>query len=236
MATLTHITFTGVDERTDIDSLLDIQARYPRAEFGMLMAVEPTKRPNRYPDPRGAMARRILFGSVRKGVNLSAHLCGGLAREAAYGNWDNVYRHCPCFPSFQRCQLNIVRLEDVEDPVGHFAPPTLDELIIQQHGADKCDAFLAIPDKYRRGVLLDASGGKGVYADPAILEGPYHVGYAGGLNPGNVRGFVETLLADSRVGDFWIDMETGVRTSDDWLNLDQVEAVLETVYDLISHE
>lgn len=234
MATLTHITFTGVDERTDIGRLLDIQARYPRAEFGMLIAAEPTKRPNRYPDPRGAMARRLL-DSVQKGVNLSAHLCGGLAREAASRNWDDVYRFCPGFPSFRRCQLNIARLKDVEGPVGHFAPPTLDELIIQQYGADKCDALLAIPNKYRRGVLLDASGGKGIYADPAILEGPYHVGYAGGLNADNVRAFVDTLMNDPRVGAFWIDMETGVRTSDDWLDLDKVEAVLDTVQDIILH-
>ncbi len=232
MATLTHITFTGVDERTDLGRLLDIQARYPRAEFGMLMATEPAKRPNRYPDPRGAMALR-LYDNVRLGLNLSAHLCGALAREAARGDWDGVYRHCPGFPSFRRCQLNIVRLADVVGPVGLVAPPTLDELIIQQHGADRCDAFLAIPDKYRRGVLLDASGGKGVYAEPAILEGPYHVGYAGGLGPDNVRAFVETLLKDSRVGNFWIDMETGVRTSDEWLDLDKVEAVLKTVQDFI---
>lgn len=56
MATLTHITFTGVDARTDTGRLLTIQARYPLAEFGVLMAAEPVKRPNRYPDPRGAMA------------------------------------------------------------------------------------------------------------------------------------------------------------------------------------
>lgn len=83
MATLTHITFTGVDERTNIGRLLDIQARYPRAEFDMLMAAEPAKRPNRYPDPRGAMARRLL-DSVKKGVNLSAHLCGGLCIPEMY--------------------------------------------------------------------------------------------------------------------------------------------------------
>lgn len=232
MAKLTHVTFTGVDEHTDVDRLLAVQARYPKTEFGMLMAGEPTKRPNRYPDPQGPMALR-LYDSVRKGLNLSAHLCGALAREAARGDWSGVERHCGDFPSFRRCQLNIVRLKDVEGPVGYFAPPTLDELIIQQRGADECGAFLDLPDKYRRGVLLDASGGKGTYSEPTILEGPYHVGYAGGLNPANVRSFMKILLEDPRVGDFWIDMETGVRTPDDWLDLEKVEAVLENLEDII---
>ena len=42
-------------------------------------------------------------------------------------------------------------------------------------------------------------------------------------------------MNDSRVGDFWIDMETGVRTSDDWMDLDKVEAVLDTVQDFVHH-
>ena len=35
------------------------------------------------------------------------------------------------------------------------------------------------------------------------------------------------LMENEQVGDFWIDMESGVRT-DDWFDLDKVTKVLET--------
>ena len=33
---LKHITFTGIDARTDLQELQDIQRQYPLAEFGVL--------------------------------------------------------------------------------------------------------------------------------------------------------------------------------------------------------
>jgi len=232
MANLLHVTFTGIDDNTDASWLLGIRTQYPKVEFGMLMAVEPVKRSGRFPDPEGPAARGF-YEAARRGLGLSAHLCGSLAKEAAKGEWGAVMEHCPEFSAFSRCQLNIAHVKDVPAAVVTGMPGTLREVIVQQKGAGSCEAFLQIPRKDGYSVLLDASGGHGVYAEPVVLEGPYKVGYAGGLNPDNVRGFLESLLADVRVGDFWIDMESGVRTGDDLFSPGKVEAVIRNIEDLL---
>lgn len=48
---LTHITFTGVDEWTDIDQLVDIQRRYPKVEFGVLVSRKWQENNDRYMSP-----------------------------------------------------------------------------------------------------------------------------------------------------------------------------------------
>jgi hypothetical protein len=53
------------------------------------------------------------------------------------------------------------------------------------------------------------------------------VGYAGGISPDNVEKKLRTLLEYDSDERFWIDMETRVRTEDEWLDLDKVERVLE---------
>ena len=50
--------------------------------------------------------------------------------------------------------------------------------------------------------------------------------HAGGFNPENVADKLHYLLTNDEVGDFWIDMESGVRTEDDWFDLDKVRRVL----------
>lgn len=232
MANLTHITFTGIDEQTDINRIVDIQMRYPKAEFGMLMCMETVKHPNRFLDPESKTAYNTYKAASQK-LRLSAHLCGMLALDAAEGNWKTVMQYCPSFGAFLRCQLNLTRLPYTPDIIDtDNMPDTLSELIIQQKNTDNCCRFLTIKDKSRISVLLDASGGHGIFTAPTPLSGPYHVGYAGGLDSHNVSGFVKSLMNDPRVGDFWIDMETGVRTND-WLDLDKVEAVLKAVYDIL---
>ena len=77
---LKHITFTGLDERTDVNELKIIQKAFPFVEFGVLMSKNWQTNGNRYPDPE-SIAR-----FTDQGLNLSAHLCGRIAREAYTGN------------------------------------------------------------------------------------------------------------------------------------------------------
>ena len=77
-------------------------------------------------------------------------------------------------------------------------------------------------------VLLDASGGQGIDTPIKVLpnaDKPFKVGYAGGINPDNVADKLAYLIQHNEVGDFWIDMESGVRT-DDWFDTDKVRRVL----------
>jgi phosphoribosylanthranilate isomerase len=83
-------------------------------------------------------------------------------------------------------------------------------------------------------VLLDASGGQGI--DTPVEVAPafsaLKVGYAGGINPDNVAEKLTYLLEHVETGDFWIDMESGVRTND-WFDLDKVYTVLEICQSII---
>jgi phosphoribosylanthranilate isomerase len=106
------------------------------------------------------------------------------------------------------------------------------ELIVQQRDADNIALYESTRDVYHGGtmknrlsVLLDASGGQGIDTPINVLNGVSKVGYAGGFNPDNVAGKLEYLLKNVKLGMFWIDMESGVRT-DDWFDTSKVRRVL----------
>lgn len=68
MSNLKHITFTGVDSKTDIAALQELQRKYPLAEFGVLTSYKWFENGNRYPDP-------AFIEELRgKGLNLALHI------------------------------------------------------------------------------------------------------------------------------------------------------------------
>ena len=60
------------------------------------------------------------------------------------------------------------------------------------------------------------------------LCGAPKAGYAGGIGPGNVYDKAKELFLNENVEDFWVDMESGVRT-DDWFDLNKAEKVIQQV-------
>ena len=48
---LTKVTFTGVDERTDLKRLARLQRAFPFAEFGFLISKDWRQNGNRFPNP-----------------------------------------------------------------------------------------------------------------------------------------------------------------------------------------
>lgn len=222
---LTSITFTGIDKRTDIDRLQQIQEDYPYVEWGVLLSYNWRENGNRYPDPI------ILDDLEYKGLRLSAHLCGGMARDVADGETQKMYETINWnFDIFSRCQLNTnvsARYQELRSmrPFDR----NLKEVILQINGPVSLDNWLRYCEKPlpHVGYLMDASGGRGIESPIEVFDNPdIHIGYAGGINPDNVKGKLTQLLNHSSYGKFWIDMETGVRT-DDWLDLDKVEQVLQ---------
>jgi phosphoribosylanthranilate isomerase len=74
--------------------------------------------------------------------------------------------------------------------------------------------------------LFDTSGGRGEI--PLAVPGHNKarlVGFAGGITPENVLRWIGSVNAQN----YWIDMESGVRT-DDWLDLDKCEAVCRAIW------
>lgn len=229
MANLKHITLTGIDDRTDIKELVRLQRRYPLAEFGVLLSWSRQGSERRYP------SYQTIAKFCRADLNLSAHICGSAAREFAKGN-DNILRYLfdqidRDSVSFQRMQLNLAGF-----PAEKFAPlPTAwgstQEIILQRLSIDEYELY-----RQRLGdhpsILLDASGGCGRESPLVTLEDPYKVGYAGGFGPGNVEEKLSTLLQDPKVNNFWVDMESGVR-SFDWFDTAKAEEVLRKCYSII---
>lgn len=223
---LKHVTFTGVDERTDIKALQELQQRFYFAEFGVLTSLHYYENGNRYLTPS-------KFQNFHgKGLNLSLHLCGSIAREAANGRWAEVDRlTLDTLHLFKRVQLNIANRKD--NPSFCWIPFVIwQELIVQQKDVDNMDVFTNTVERWQYhsdpiSVLLDASGGRGVDTPIDILPNKWwKVGYAGGINPDNVEEKLTILMESPKVENFWIDMESGVRT-DDWFDLNKVAKVLE---------
>lgn len=227
MATLKHITFTGIDERTDFDMLCAIQKKHPLVEWGVLASYNWKENGFRYPRPG------FLDWYRGKGLNLSLHCCGRVAHYGALGGWDRINEELlhGNLDLFQRAQLNVANRE--------FNPPyvscrlgPLSEVIIQQRSVEDMSLYKATVEKnsdkhHNFSVLLDASGGRGIDTPiyiPTGLEG-VKIGFAGGINPDNVKEKLQYILKQPNVGDFWIDMESGVRT-DDWFDIGKVLDVL----------
>lgn len=223
---LRHITFTGIDARTDLRELQAIQQQYPLAEFGVLTSYHWIENGNRYPNPQFLPN---LWGSS---LNLSLHLCGSAAHDAAVGEWQKIQEHViGTLNIFKRIQLNIANRQD--NPMKASLPGigmNGQEIIIQQRSISDLAVYLysvqqrCDPDRFS--VLLDSSGGQGIDTPVEILKGDNKVGYAGGISPDNVADKLTYLFENVRDGEFWIDMESGVRT-DDWFDTAKVRRVLE---------
>ena len=220
---LKHVTFTGVDWRTDIDELKTIQNDYPYVEWGVLVAKNWKDNGNRYFNPS------YLEVLENRGLNLSAHLCGSVARAAVRGDMEPYLKWARGHGYiFNRCQLNVSKSE--ENPTSFRYRGDIsnyfNEVILQQESAENCPLFLNSPISDHITVLLDASGGCGINAKIEPMKLPHKIGYAGGINPDNVADKLTFLLESEDVDTFWIDMESGVRT-DDWFDLEKVREVLE---------
>lgn len=169
-------------------------------------------------------------------LNLSLHVCGSATEDAMKGEWgkiDDLVNWNLTF--FDRVQLNVANRKNNPEYVEKPQQSWL-EVIIQQKNVDNLTLYQNTIEKYpeydRFSTLLDASGGLGIDTPIQILETPRKVGYAGGFNPDNVGEKLRYLLENVKQGEFWIDMETGVRTQD-WFDLHKVEWVLEICYNEI---
>ena len=231
---LQHITFTGIDAKTDIKALAEIQQEFPIAEFGVLTSYHWYENGNRYLDP--ALVKKLRG----QGLNLALHICGSAAHDAALGKWEHIDEtiFAPSAPVgielFKRIQLNLAERND--NP--KFCWITLiigQELIVQQRAELELPLFENTLKKWKEGrfphrdtisALLDSSGGRGIDTPLKVWPSSGKIGYAGGFNPDNVEEKLTFLMSHVTQGTFWIDMESGVRT-DDWFDIDKVYKVLQ---------
>lgn len=207
------ITLTGADERTPLSALRRLVDERPALEIGLLYTATPEGR-NRYPSQRWLEeAAHVLCGRC------ALHVCGRRAREMLRrGLVGEITRNV------NRIQIN-GRLE--ADEVLSFCHLYAGHGLITQYREPR-EAF---PSVWRENhaILVDQSGGRGLSPEawkrPATSK---RVGFAGGLGPDNLR---EQLprIASIASGEWWIDLESGLRDSNDWFDVQRCMEVLDIV-------
>jgi len=220
MTTKPHfITFTGADDRTQVADMLGLANAYP-VEFGVLFSPKLTGTP-RYPSADWVSS---LVATSADRLHLSAHICGDYTRELL--DTGTIRDLAPLLASvFGRIQINTSdprALRQLEK-ISAFGESLNVEVILQSRDP------LHFPRYSKVHWLFDASGGRGIQPErwPVDVTGRL-VGFAGGLRSSNVLAAVEVIGSETR--SFWIDMETGVRSSGDQFNIKECARVCELVY------
>lgn len=207
------MTITGIDERTRIADIVRLTEQYPWLEIGMLYTATPEGR-NRYPslewivETASTLANRCALHVCGRGAR-GKLLQGGLVAAT-----DNV----------SRIQIN-GRIDDtiLREACRCFRRSTT---VITQDNRDNV-SFRDVPPFANHAILVDGSGGRGITPTEWFRPATWKpVGFAGGLGPDNLAVELPKIAAVAR-GDWWVDMETGVRT-DDWFDIEKAKRACET--------
>ena len=215
----TFVTLTGVDAATPQTRLIDLSARFPKVEWGILLGRAETPR---YPSID--LINKWADRREQHGLRMALHLCGGFARR-----WiENDAEIVALARRFDRIQVNVVAsridLPMLVDGI-RFVRHTN---IITQHNAANEVLTASVMDCPNHSILFDTSGGRGVAPSAWPISFPGKAcGYAGGLGPDTVAEQL-ALISQVAAAGYWIDMEGQIRTND-LFDLDRCERVLEIV-------
>jgi len=219
---INKVTFTGADNKTDITALKQIQKEFSFVEWGILIASNEGR--NRYP------SEDFILQLKNNGLNLALHLCGKWSRNILT---DGVLELKYDF--FNRYQLNFNFLNSKHDLINYqnLTQAYMDKNFILQYNGSNHIAINKIINQFNTSntnILFDASGGRGTQINE--IKKPFdtiYTGYSGGLNVENTDWICDKIFnhADENTK-VWIDMETGVRTNDEF-DLDKVYKVLRRV-------
>ena len=80
MNNIERISFTGVDSKTDMDRLLDIQSRYPKSEFGVFVGSITTDSADNGILPKLSVVRNFGEVGLKNNTQCTIHLCGNWVR------------------------------------------------------------------------------------------------------------------------------------------------------------
>lgn len=218
---INKVTFTGIDDKTNIKKLQEIQKEFPYVEWGVLIASSPGQ---------GRQPSEDYIESLKDTkLNLALHICSGHSRSIMTdGNLELKYDF------FKRNQINFNFKHTKHDLVNYtnLVNKYKDKSFILQSNFSNeifIDKIISTGKNTNTHILYDSSGGRGT--EIKNIKPPYkgiYTGYSGGIGPENINEICKAITfhkADDRV---WIDMETAVRT-DNIFDLDKVYKVLKIV-------
>lgn len=225
------LTMTGIDARTSTNWIKEMGRvvgpnGYPALEFAILRSPKVGQSP-RYPD-RDAVSRITSYVYPQQ---LAFHLCGRYARMVHDLEWREL---CDVidFRLVGRVQVNSTECDEkAMITLQRFSVYIGKPVIMQWRG----DTFPCVPNLH---LLQDRSGGRGIAEtewirpDDLCAKSNTRIGYAGGLNPSNVREALPKIAKAARGRGFWIDCESGIRTADDWFDQAKAEEMISAVVDL----
>lgn len=224
---INRITITGPDQMTSPQDLNFLTQQYPAVEWAILVSASQTGKSKRFP---GIDQILDIIEELDR-PNLSLHLCGSYVRDLLMGDGTFIYETlAPIWKHFQRVQINTHGQPHPYDPmkVVEFLKLWPEKEFIFQMDQENTQV---LTECAAMGVncsgLFDMSHGAGV--SPKEWPLPFKFvkcGYAGGIGPENIAREMEKI--DQLVGNTmtWIDMETKVRTNEDWLDIEKVEHCL----------
>ena len=222
---INRITFTGADNNTNYQDLVDIQKEYPFVEWGILFSKGDREGTEKYPTQE-------WIKNLPEGLNLSAHFCGKYSREVIDDlKFDEVEK---VKSKFNRIQLNYSFKENRLDTlvmIRNYSDDNKVNFIFQYNkgNAEPLDVLMEISSSNHMShinFLYDASGGRGIEIKEIKAPFEYYTGYSGGINPDNVSGIISLIEDFQNPSNVYIDMEAGVR-SDGKFDLGKVKDVLQ---------
>lgn len=227
---LIRCTFTGLDEKFSLENFLILSSRYNFLEWGILYSTSNNSKisSNRYPSQKWFEHNIEEISKIAKetGVSLALHVCG---KESI-----NLIEQKNEFldfllPHFNRVQINFrYKAKQKDEILSLFENNPEINFITQQNFANK-DLITDISSITNHHLLFDNSGGRGILDQtwPKPIDKKF-CGYAGGLGPDNIEAELNNINLVSEDNDYWIDMETKVRT-DEWLDFQKCKTVASTV-------
>lgn len=207
------IAFTGVDSVESVAAMQALSRHFP-IEWGVL--VDDARDDLLFADPD--IRARLL---EVPGLHYAAHVCGEQAGLIA----NDPARATIDLAGFQRLQVNHgfsgSTAEQIENCV-RFGRSQRIRTMLQTLGAFPGDA--------RLDWLYDISFGTGKTPEswPTMTAGGPFCGFSGGIGAHNAASVVQAIAAPAG-SQYWIDMESGVRT-DDRFDIAKCEAVCRAVF------
>jgi len=231
---INKVSITGADDKVSYQDLKSLQDKYPFVEWAILFS-QSKRGSQRYPS-----IEHINKELAKSDLNLAAHFCGWYSKEVLEGINFSLISELPA--CFKRIQINYNFKHNNQWDINSlmaFAERTPEREFILQYNKSNSETLdeqeiIGIPSNVH--FLHDGSGGRGT--EIKEFQEPFnniYTGYSGGISTDNIKTICETLSNMKNPNEVWIDMESGVRTDNEF-DLKKVEEILSVCSNFIGQE
>uniref|UniRef100_A0A7S4JQJ8 Phosphoribosylanthranilate isomerase n=1 Tax=Odontella aurita TaxID=265563 RepID=A0A7S4JQJ8_9STRA len=236
---LRYVGFCGADDSVHPNKMALISRSYPWVEWGVLFRPDKEGQPRYATTEWRTCLGKIAAKNPE--MKLAAHLCGAHVNHLLSGDTFEISVFLGSLKPMGFCRVQInatavngVDTNDMEYKALNLADAMEDypelEFILQRNEETKClwETILRTEgegcgpkDGLPKNVVLLADESKGTGVRGSVWPSPpleeelptYRMGYAGGINPSNVSSVLDEVIKAARGREFWIDMESGVRST-----------------------